>query len=385
MTLRNAFAELAQEHTNSAGDAHLVSGSKLKYRREFNDPALADWDVVTGPNQTVTSGTGVCTVAMGTTVNAETSLVTKQDFTAPFKVSVGLQLSQKIANNEVYAEIVAENEDGSLDETVVAAWRIAGSDTTALTSARYEVRNGSAARLQSANVTGQASQTSPAAVYEITLESDEVWFTSRAADSSVARTIGGVRNSVAPDPNRKYRIRLRCRNGGTAPASGTTVTLYFVTAVDYTESQVEVTGGNGNSSPAQSVPVNIVGGATTATPSLAASATVAGTAIAKVLSAASTNAALVKATAGRVYGYHFANSSAAWRYVKLYNKASAPVPGTDVPVLQIPIPPGGVAVVDRSVPISFATGIGIAVVAGPADNDATAIVANEVMGHLLYL
>lgn len=376
---------MAQEHSNSAGDAHLISGSKIKYRREFNDPQMSEWTVSSGPGQVVASGSGVATVTMGTTANAETTLTTLQAFTAPFKVSAGIQLSQKIANNEIYLELVAVGPGGEgVDESVVAAWRIAGSDTTSATTARYEVRNGGTTRLQSGNVT-VATPVGVASIFEITLESDEVWFTSKAVDSSAGRTMAGVRNSVSPDPNLSYRVRLRVKNGATAPASATTATFHFVTAVDYTELQTEVTGGNGNASPGQAIPVNVVQGATSSTPSLAASASVTGTTTAKVLSAATANPTLVKSTAGRLYGYHLVNTSTTWRYLKLFSKATAPVAGTDVPIMQIPIPPGGVSVVDRSVPITFALGIGYTITTGPADNDSGVTAANDVSGHLLFL
>jgi hypothetical protein len=380
-----AIRAIVEERTNAGGEAHLVSGTRLKWRREFNDATLDDWDVVEGAGQDASAGAGSLVITSGTTVNAETTVTSKQSFSAPFRAQFGFQISQKIANVEVYVEIVAENEDGTLDESRVAAWRMAGSDTTSLTTARTEVRNGGAARTQSANVAGQASQTSQG-VYEIVLESDEVRFYSKAADSTATRNAGQVRQTVAPDPNVHYRVRYRVRNGGTAPASSTTFTSTHAVCIDYTEQQVEVSGGNGSINADQAVPVYSTGGSVTLTSTaLATSATVAGTAIAKVLAAASVNNTLVKATAGRLYGYHLANTSAAWRYVKFYNKATAPVAGTDTPVLTVPIPPGGVAVVDRPIPISFATGIGYALTTGAADNDATAVAANDVVGHLLFI
>lgn len=380
----NPYGVAAIDRPSATGDAHMVSGTKLRYRREFTDPTLAAWDVVTGSGHTVNVTGGNLTVATGTTINTETSLVTKQKFSVPFKAQFGFKLSQKIVNQEFFCELVAVNDDGTLDETAVAAWRVAGNDSVTTTVARYETRNGQVARLQSANVT-VASQTGDS-IYEIILDSDEVSFHNKGVDSSSAKTLSGVRNSVAPDPNREYKLRYRIVNGGTAPASTTTFTAGFVTAVDYSEIMVELTGGPGTTLASQSLPVNITGGAVTLTSTaLAGSSTVTGTTVAKINSAATTNATNVKNAAGRVYGYHLVNNTASTKYFRLYNSSSAPTVGTTVPAAIVPIAPNSTVVVDRSVPISFATGIGYSITGAGTDLDATAVALGDVIGHLLYV
>lgn len=395
MTLRNAFEAVATEATlaeiadrkTSDGAAVLIGGTQTKYRREFNDATLADWTVSTGAGMTVAAGTGVLTVTTGTTINSETRLTTKQSFSAPFKAGFGFKISQKIANQEFYVEVVAETPDGTgVDETVVAAWRIAGNDSLTTNIARYEVRNGAAARLQSANTAAQATQTANG-IYEIVLESDEVWFHSRTADGSGARNTSYVSQTVAPDPNRRYRLRYRIVNGSVAPASTTTLTASHLTCIDYTELQAEVTGGTGSISGAQGLPVNIVSGSVgvTSTTIAAGSATIGGLTAIKVLSAATTNATTVKASAGRIYGYSFANFTAAWKFVRFYNKATAPTVGTDAPLMTVAVPPNGTADFEQTVPISFATGIGYSITGAVADLDATAVAAADVQGFLLYV
>lgn len=281
-------------------------------------------------------------------------------------------------------EVVAVNPDGTINETAVAAWRVSGTDSVTTTVARVETRNGQAARLQSGNAT-VATQTTDG-VYEIILESDEVSFHNKGIDSTSARGGSMVRNSIAPDPNLKYKLRYRFANGGTAPASTTTITAGFVTCVDYTEIQVELTGGPGNTLASNALPAHITGGTVGVTnATLAASTTVTGTAVAKVLVAASTNATLVKSTAGRVYGYHLTNTTAATKYVRLHNLTVAPTVGTSVPFLVIPIAPNSTAVVDHTIPISFGTGISYSITGAFADLDATAVAAGDVVGHILYL
>lgn len=103
------------------------------------------------------------------------------------------------------------------------------------------------------------------------------------------------------------------------------------------------------------------------------------------ISAASTNADTVKAAAGFVTGYYLVNEAASFRYVKLYNKASNPTVGGDTPRCVYGIPATSAANICLDPPVAFATGIAIAIVAGIADSDATAVAANEVAVTLHYL
>ena len=102
-----------------------------------------------------------------------------------------------------------------------------------------------------------------------------------------------------------------------------------------------------------------------------------------VVSAASTGAAVIKASAGRVLGWNLSNTSASWRYVKLHNQTTTPTAGSGV-VLTIGIPPN--STVDQAVAqgIAFATGIGRTTVTGAADADATAVAANDIVGDIYF-
>ena len=113
-----------------------------------------------------------------------------------------------------------------------------------------------------------------------------------------------------------------------------------------------------------------------------------GNSISRVLSAASTNATSVKASAGIVHAIHAINLNAAVRYLKLYNKASSPTVGTDTPVLTSPIPASTAgAGFTFAVPtgIAFATGIALALTTGVGDSDTGAVAANEIIVNLLYI
>ena len=93
-----------------------------------------------------------------------------------------------------------------------------------------------------------------------------------------------------------------------------------------------------------------------------------------VVTAASTNSAVVKATAGTLYEITISNPTATAAYVKLYNKATAPTVGTDVPVMTIPVPATSattmpIALTFGQVGKRFATGIGIACTAAAVATD----------------
>lgn len=109
----------------------------------------------------------------------------------------------------------------------------------------------------------------------------------------------------------------------------------------------------------------------------------------RLISEASTNATLVKASAGTLTTITAINlSEEAVSYLKIYDKASAPTVGTDVPVMTIPIPTNSLgAGVTISIPngITFSNGIAIAVTSLVADSDTTAILADEVVINLTYV
>lgn len=103
-------------------------------------------------------------------------------------------------------------------------------------------------------------------------------------------------------------------------------------------------------------------------------------------SAATTNATLVSAAPVDVYFICATNTTAAIKYLKLYNKASAPTVGTDVPIMTIAL---AVSNVPTVVPIPggvyFNIGLGFALTGVDTDADATALAAGDVKGlNILY-
>ena len=101
-------------------------------------------------------------------------------------------------------------------------------------------------------------------------------------------------------------------------------------------------------------------------------------------SAATTNGALILTGTSSVHSLWATNEGASVAYLKLYNKATAPTVGTDIPEMIIPIPaavsgvPGVVNPNMGFIPFRFALGLGIAITRNAIHTDTTAIGAGEV-------
>lgn len=109
----------------------------------------------------------------------------------------------------------------------------------------------------------------------------------------------------------------------------------------------------------------------------------------KLVSAATTNATNVKASAGTLAAIVVSNVNAAMRYLKFYNTASAPTVGTSTVVFIVPIP-GNTAGAGAAIPLppqglNFTTGISFALTTGLADADTGAVAATEISVSLAYI
>ncbi|OJU87782.1 hypothetical protein BGO17_02240 [Candidatus Saccharibacteria bacterium 49-20] len=98
--------------------------------------------------------------------------------------------------------------------------------------------------------------------------------------------------------------------------------------------------------------------------------------LAGVVTAATTNAILVKTGSTALYELTLSNVTATPAFFKVYNKSSAPTVGTDVPMATFPIP-ANTTVVYEFGPVGkrFTTGFAVSVTGAAAANDATAAVA----------
>jgi hypothetical protein len=87
----------------------------------------------------------------------------------------------------------------------------------------------------------------------------------------------------------------------------------------------------------------------------------------------------LKATGGRLYGWHVYNDGAAAVYLKFYDTATTPTVGTDTPLFVLGIPTKSAPPSCPPAGVQFASGIWVAAVTGAADGNTTAPSANQVV------
>jgi len=103
-----------------------------------------------------------------------------------------------------------------------------------------------------------------------------------------------------------------------------------------------------------------------------------------LVSAASTNATVVKANPGKLSGYYIYNNNASARKLVFHDSASTPTSGASVYFsLVIPAQSGANCPLPED-GVDFANGIAITTVTGIADSDNTAVAANDLTINLFY-
>lgn len=108
-----------------------------------------------------------------------------------------------------------------------------------------------------------------------------------------------------------------------------------------------------------------------------------------------TTGVLVKATATKLCGILVSNMTSSARFLKLYNKATAPVVGTDVPLMTIGLPASSVtptfiplnpsdSSVEEENGVGFTLGLGVGASTAAADTDTGNPSTGDVVVNLLY-
>jgi hypothetical protein len=164
---------------------------------------------------------------------------------------------------------------------------------------------------------------------------------------------------LSPVQGKYFRFALSAYTSGTIVASGYATTQNNAPYVNFAVLGAQFTN----------VPDSTVGASTTN----------------HIISAASTNATVVKASAGTINLIVVGNTGAGNAFFKIYQKATAPTVGTDTPVATILIGPNQTV----EIPCGphgwrITTGIGYAITGGAAVADTTAVLANQVVGTINY-
>jgi hypothetical protein len=240
---------------DAADDMVRVKSMQKKFRDSFTGASLdaTKWASTIGTGGAISQSGGQLTIGSGTTASAETSILSNETFTIPFRVQIALTLSQRIANQSFLVEAV------SVDPVTLApnnlhavAWLF---DGTTATQAKYRVQNGGLTPLDSAAST--VVTTASGGLYELEPFADEAWFHSATLDATTGRANSYRRHQQIPEPNATYKLRLRWLNGATPPASNTNAVIQFLACQDYAELTAEITAGRGQSAAGQALGVAV--------------------------------------------------------------------------------------------------------------------------------
>jgi hypothetical protein len=339
-------------------------------------------------------------ISSGTTAG-KTVILSRASFRPPFELRYQITASQRITNNRLLVGFVQVNDAGAIvtDTTYATADEVLNArnavfhqhDGTVATNAQLRARAAGSALDTFANAFGggfttNATGTTPNFIavtsYGLTVEREKI--SSRAYGQNATTNAGGQfsydRTNI--NPATKYKLCIIAENND-IPASSTDWRLHLINLIDAVRVDI---GPRNSGSTDQSRAFPVVASIVTGTlANVTTSGTPAAPATPYILnSAATTNGALVLTGTSGLHAFYATNTGATPAYVKLYNKATAPTVGTDVPAMVLPVPaavsgvPGAATLPIGHNGFRFALGLGIAVTGGAADTDTTAVAAGQV-------
>lgn len=262
----------------------LIVGERAPFAESFLtlDPNV--WEIIqTGDSQSLTldggtDGSRYLKMSSGTTPNAETIIRSVEVFKPPFELTVHPTISQRIANFEAFVELIEVDTNG---DPVVDPNNTYPSpyfsnsrngaqlyfDGTSVGAVGLRIREGGLPVYVQSNVFGSstvngvATGTTPALfaqqAFELQLTSDVVQVAANAINSTSTGS-NVLRRQRVPNPNVRYAIQFRIKNGSTAPASSTDFLIHAVRVIDQTRVNVEFGTVQGTADGQRSVPVIVV-------------------------------------------------------------------------------------------------------------------------------
>lgn len=280
---------------------------------------------------------------------------------------------------------------GNQTAASTGTWTSATAVNTAVTIATINLNT------VTVTMSNTSSMTGGVLTFEVSPDSGTTWFPIAMAriDSFTVETtytLSTVANrawTTSIDAFTNFRVRLSTTISGTGTATVLVAAQLFAI-------EPIITVGQSVAASLQVTPVQTTAASLQTTATLAASTnlvgkvnlttqTTGGATSFTLISAASTNSTLVKASTGVLYMVVATNNSATVAFLKMYNKATAPTVGTDVPVLTFMVPAnGGIMVPIPSTGITFATGIGFALTALATTTDTTAVTLNQIQLNGAY-
>ena len=126
-------------------DLLKVTSTQKKWRDGFATAALDSrkWTSQVAAGGVISVASGALTLSSGANANDETWILSTETFSVPFRVSVGLTLSQRIANQSFYLEAVSIDRDSSQPDGLETAIKSFG-ELTGFAQLRASGRQGAA-------------------------------------------------------------------------------------------------------------------------------------------------------------------------------------------------------------------------------------------------
>jgi len=276
--LQNGEITISQTTTAVLPDGNsigMIGNVVDKFYDDFGGDALdLDlWDVLeVVPGITYSVALSNLTINMGTDVNAELHITSKKCFTIPVDLTISMQLSQKLAANNIWIELVeCDPLTGELvphatipDEVRNRAGMYLGVSTIT-GNTRYEsMGENSPELLVTAGVTMGPWTSAPGQDVLLEYRPEDLMISNVLGNSGIARNSNALRASTNfINPNRLYKMRMRFKNSD-IPATATTVDIKRVICCDTQEIRVEVSGGRGHLNGGQAIATAMVGPVTIA-------------------------------------------------------------------------------------------------------------------------
>lgn len=310
--------------------------------------------VNTAANTALSVASSALTVSMGTTANAELWLLSQQAFAGTEDLTVLLSKSQSLVADSIFVGLV------EVDPTTLipiynantpsytqggnacafyftnAGGVELGMTTTSTAYTAVAVEDSSStAALGSVGVANAAM--TAASEFLVEFHAEDIIVSNTTVDSMAGKNTTPSRVSTqCPNDGKVYKLLIRFRNVA-APGSNTTVTIPRILIVDSQEMRVEVASGRGDQNAQKAISTFIAGtGSGVNFNSILKPTNAQGVSMLRITTGAS---GVVTAAAFRnLYSYDLYNTQATARFLQVYNKATAGVPGTDTPVMTIPIP-----------------------------------------------
>jgi hypothetical protein len=276
---------------------------------DFSGTSLnsGNWTVTQkgGTATTYSVANSILTINAQTQANDYIVFTSTKTFSIPFRVQFLLSASQRIANNNLYLELV--NASGTTT-TAFAATAVTSGTTqvayaitgTTATTGNVVAQNQGVKSTADTGVT--IATTASYSVYEIDAYIDAVDYSTRTTDVASAQAANStMRQRTVLDAGEAYYVQIRSLNGGTAPASNTAFNIEAVVIQDTTDTVVAISGGRGNNAADRAVPVTVEN---TTTVSSSGTATVTPAAITAVTGSITTSStSVVSASTNSLGGY----------------------------------------------------------------------------------